>query len=1314
MKSNMKKIIVLLLFIVVLGTLGFIFYPKKNIQDVLKTKEYAYLPVEAKNYIEKVYEDSGEIILTEKNKKESVPYLNPDYVDYLTLSDSEKEEIEEVPDVYQIDYVKEEISGDTPSRFDLRNVNGKNFVTDSKDQGSLDLCWSFTSMEQAESLLLQKANTSAGNSNIILSPRQLDYATSQNGIVDFNNDYGVRPLGQGGNYFMASVALSQGIGFVKESVFPMTYTYEQRNLTEVLNYSRSQYELEQSIMVPTLSNPTTAQLNSYISTVKQYVMNYGGAYVATQSPTKSCGSINSDGTVILRVDNSCYQNNNHAMQIIGWDDSYSYSYCAMGSYHSNNTSSCSGTLVSGTGAWILRNSWGSDTPYVYFAYDSLNYDVRLSAVLSSMADRTWDNNYHVLFDQYYILTSSSSSQYYQKKSDGDEKIEKIKIYTYGEGGKYTISITSSKESYRKIKTVSIPTAGLYTIDFHNDNVVITDSGFNVEVLATTGNAAYFVKDSISVFTSNVDKTPSIETEDIQVEANGSRTFHLVSYTKNIPSGSNLTYTLKSAGGTDYTSSMTVTNKTVALNMVNATITLNNLLPVGIYKLTTTYGSYSNTSQIVLQNPVFSSGNGSVSNPYVIKTEGELRLMAEKPDAHYLLNNDITLTSDWIPIGTNDEPFTGSFNGGGHQIINMVVPRGYDTSGFFGTVVANNQTSFKNVIFVNPQVEGNGDAGALIGTIRAVGDLYNPPTYSININNISIVGGHVYSYFANAGSLIGSITTPVNQNLGHHTYTINKIFNSSNVGGVQSSGIIGYIIGSPDSEYAPNINLTNIENVGDMYYDAIRTSATTFFTGSHGTVIGYVLNAVNIDLKYYVITSYYRNYVYDEDGLFGTLSSYTTVTKNYGYSILDSNVTIATMKNSYSYSSWSNFSTNWEMNTIDNIKRIPMLKNVPVSYTKFDTITLSVGDNVLLSSFMDMDYDAMKKLTVGTPSNTSVIHVTAVTDSRNGLATDARISAVAAGNSNMTVINKYDGFETTINIRVIGEETAEVTFYKNRGSSSTSTQTGTIGSSITLNPNPFTVTGYKFREWNTKSDGSGDSYANQATFTLTKNTSLYAQWDPIQYNVRYHSNGGSGSMNDSVANYDQTIYLRRNTLTREGYTFTGWNTKSDGTGTTYTDEQAVSNLTTVDGYVVILYAQWRKESTGDESYEIEGYTVHDGYIDDISETTSLSSFKSHFILDGYTVEVNLGNKNYIYTGSKTILYKNGVKEVEFTNIVRGDPSGDGVINSADLLKIVKHLTGSSMMNATQRLAADASFDNNINSADLLKIVKYLKGTGTIKR
>ena len=120
------------------------------------------------------------------------------------------------------------------------------------------------------------------------------------------------------------------------------------------------------------------------------------------------------------------------------------------------------------------------------------------------------------------------------------------------------------------------------------------------------------------------------------------------------------------------------------------------------------------------------------------------------------------------------------------------------------------------------------------------------------------------------------------------------------------------------------------------------------------------------------------------------------------------------------------------------------------------------------------------------------------------------------------------------------------------------------SSATLSPNTFTRTGYTFDGWNTVDDAKdGTAYSDEATYDFSANLTLYAQW---VVTVSFEANGGAGSMSDQSGSSSAT--LSPNTFTRTGYTFVGWNTVADGTGTAYSDEQTYdfsANLT--------LYAQW---------------------------------------------------------------------------------------------------------------------------------------------
>lgn len=70
----------------------------------------------------------------------------------------------------------------------------------------------------------------------------------------------------------------------------------------------------------------------------------------------------------------------------------------------------------------------------------------------------------------------------------------------------------------------------------------------------------------------------------------------------------------------------------------------------------------------------------------------------------------------------------------------------------------------------------------------------------------------------------------------------------------------------------------------------------------------------------------------------------------------------------------------------------------------------------------------------------------------------------------------------------------------------------------------------------------------------------------------------GSMSSETVTYATAAKLSKNAYYLVGYEFTGWNTKSDGTGTSYTDEADYTWTGTQKNETVTLYAQWKALQT----------------------------------------------------------------------------------------------------------------------------------------
>ena len=151
-----------------------------------------------------------------------------------------------------------------------------------------------------------------------------------------------------------------------------------------------------------------------------------------------------------------------------------------------------------------------------------------------------------------------------------------------------------------------------------------------------------------------------------------------------------------------------------------------------------------------------------------------------------------------------------------------------------------------------------------------------------------------------------------------------------------------------------------------------------------------------------------------------------------------------------------------------------------------------------------------------------------------------------------------------------------------GSGGVAPTVGDPGTTAKAAANGFTRTGHTFTGWNTKADGTGAAYLPGADVAYPaggRTLTLYAQWGPITYTIRFGGNGASsGMMADLTATYDAKAALPANRYAKSGETFAGWNTKADGSGAMYRNKAEVTNLASGQDDVVVLYAQWEDAMT----------------------------------------------------------------------------------------------------------------------------------------
>jgi len=179
---------------------------------------------------------------------------------------------------------------------------------------------------------------------------------------------------------------------------------------------------------------------------------------------------------------------------------------------------------------------------------------------------------------------------------------------------------------------------------------------------------------------------------------------------------------------------------------------------------------------------------------------------------------------------------------------------------------------------------------------------------------------------------------------------------------------------------------------------------------------------------------------------------------------------------------------------------------------------------------------------------------------------------------------YSFDEWSINpITTIGNKTVSaswvannysVTLNRNGGSGGTTAVFATFDSPMPTATAP-TRTGYFFNGYFLSSvQYYTSSMASARNWDIPNSATLTASWVPNTYIIAFNGNGGTGTAPSNInATYDQSYQMPANTFTRAGYTFGGWNTNTSGTGTTYAAGTSYSNLTSVNGATVTLYARW---------------------------------------------------------------------------------------------------------------------------------------------
>ncbi|MCK4830056.1 hypothetical protein KA005_80800, partial [bacterium] len=361
---------------------------------------------------------------------------------------------------------------DPPTYFDLRNVNGDNYVTSVRYQfgGS---CWCHATMAAIESNLLMTETwvSSEGREEPNLAEYHLEW---WNGFNQHNNDDTDPPTGGGlsthlgGDYRVAAAYLSRGEGPLHDEDAQSWNTPPPRyNLTDLQGRRYYVNDIEWFVAGSDLSN---------IDTIKYRIMEEGAI-----STCMYYGGPDDDFTFYQPPEDE--KDPHHAIAIIGWDDNKN-------------------TQAPNPGAWLCKDSYGTDN-YCLDGYFWISYYDKHCGQHPEMGAVSFKNVEYLRYDNIYYhdyhgwrdTKTDCTAAFNAFTAESDEILKAVSFFTAVDNVDYTIKIYDRFESDNldgelSVESGTIYFTGFHTIDLNLPVELMADDDFYIYLELSAGGYAY--------------------------------------------------------------------------------------------------------------------------------------------------------------------------------------------------------------------------------------------------------------------------------------------------------------------------------------------------------------------------------------------------------------------------------------------------------------------------------------------------------------------------------------------------------------------------------------------------------------------------------------------------------------------------------------------------------------------------------------------------------------------------------------------------------------------------------------------------------
>ena len=393
-----------------------------------------------------------------------------------------------------------------PSKYDLRDVGGKSYVTSVKNQNPYGTCWAHASIGAIESNMLMKDLGTYDLSEMHIAWYAFRGSDKSKAFNNLHSAAFQTIMDRGGNSFYPAAVFTRLSGPADESDVP----YGKDNKPS--EGSPDDYEraarLREVFYLNFGDEPNVNASTSARDTIKRRIMENGAVVGNYYNSNSTYNKTESGGTAYYYKTTN--KSTNHAIQIIGWDDSYSRS----------NFKTNPGV----DGAWLIKNSWGNEwwTGSEYVGDDGCfwmsysQYMTEGTAFAAEKADSDMKAYYYDALGWCSTWGYTSGVMYAAnvfKSERSGEKLTEVGFITPDNNIDYTISVYTGMSSMPSNSPVpsgassapsasgTITYAGYHTVTL-DEPVELSEGEYFSVVVAFTNYAKTAVEKKVSSWSDN--------------------------------------------------------------------------------------------------------------------------------------------------------------------------------------------------------------------------------------------------------------------------------------------------------------------------------------------------------------------------------------------------------------------------------------------------------------------------------------------------------------------------------------------------------------------------------------------------------------------------------------------------------------------------------------------------------------------------------------------------------------------------------------------------------------------------------------------